>query len=141
MKRKILIIIVLISIISILVGMFIQADKTDKKREVEPETVQTPTLTYTIHEFNSIEFSDFAVSRAENTYSVFMNVVNHGESLEQITDIEIILFDSSKKVVSKVTTILPILEKDDVTQIIVSTTDDISTAVDFKVEFKNQNQN
>ena len=92
MKKNIAIILIIISIICIILSVFVGngEEKQDKATNISAIVVDTPNLTYEVHEYGGFEFMDFSVSKKGNTFMLFMNILNNGEALTELKQCDII---------------------------------------------------
>ena len=141
-NRTIIIILIMMSIICIGVGVLMKdfgssSKKTEIKEDPKPIVVDTPELYGAEVTIDDFEFNDISVTKIGKSYDVFVSGINNGERVSEIKQLNLILYDSKGKELSKLYAELIDIEAQEEFQFILSTSDDISTTADFKVEFIN----
>lgn len=141
-NRTIILILITMSIICISIGILTNilippSNKQQSEVELKPVVVETPKLYGSASLVGDFEFNDISITKIGKVYDVFINVINNGEKLFNTKVVEIILYDSNNKELSCLNAELVDIEAKEEFQLILSTSDDISTVAYFKVEFKN----
>lgn len=137
MNRKKIIVLVVLAFLLIGIGVIFGNNPGKITDTPEPKVLFTPSINYTYHKFEDLEFGGFMITQIGEKFEMFFRIKNHGEDLKEIKFADIMLYDSNGKELTRVSTELINLKKDETYQMTLVSTDDISSAVDFKVEYKN----
>ena len=140
MKKRITVILLFAISISLIVSAFLlngkQKEPQKEKKEPIPKLVENYSLPNQEHHFNNFHFSDFIVIEYGDKYQLFVSMVNEGEPLTNDQLIEVILLNDKGKEITRISDVVPVLQKEESYQFVQTTSVDITKAVDFKVEFK-----